>query len=77
MKVNFIKNTQLADDLIILEAQQKNDIIDSIIGDIESTISAIECFIDGQKLTQLFYHVPVSFRQIKKSLVTQQIMNSL
>ena len=52
MKVNFIKNTQLADDLIILEAQQKNDIIDSIIGDIESTISAVECFIDGQKLIQ-------------------------
>lgn len=50
MKVNFIQNSKLEDNHIILQANQKNDLIETIIYDIESNIYTIECSIDGQKM---------------------------
>lgn len=52
MKVKFIKNSQLKEDQLILEAKQKNDMIEAIIFDIESNVFALECFIDGHKSIQ-------------------------
>lgn len=50
MKVNFIQNSKLEDNHLILQANQKNDLIETIIYDIESNIYTIECSIDDHKM---------------------------
>jgi len=50
MKVNFIQNSKLEDNRLVLQANQKNDLIETIIYDIESNIYTIESSIDGHKM---------------------------
>lgn len=52
MNVTFIENKKLASDQLILQANEKNELIEFIIEDIESRITAIECVMNGKKYIQ-------------------------
>lgn len=52
MDIKFIQNKKLPSNQLILQANEKNDVITSIIEDIESNISAIECAMDGKRYLQ-------------------------
>ena len=52
MEVTFKLNPELDDNLIYLEAKEKNELINTIILDIESQVTAIECLNNGDKSIQ-------------------------